>query len=152
MCVEPATNRPGSQAHQETLERDDIRQFDHEHPLGLQRLPNNGEESERVAGVLENVDAEDDVVLRALELDPLEIHDAVLVGIGATPSLGLQHVDADDVDRLPDLEAVVSGFDVQHPQDSVTREDRVDESLGFSTFRLGRLEFGFVFQVTQGRA
>ena len=78
MCVEPATNGPGSQAYQETLERDDVRQFDHEDPLGLQRLPNNGEESERVGGVFEDVDAEDDVV-----------------GIGATPSLGLQHVDAE---------------------------------------------------------
>jgi hypothetical protein len=150
VCVEPAANGPGSEAHQETLEGHDIRQFDHEDPLGLQRLPNNGEESERLASVFEDVDAEDDVVLRALELDLLEIHDAVLVGIGATPSLGLQHVDADDVDRLPDLEVLVSGFDVQHPQDPVTREDRVDESLRFSAFRLGRLDLGFVFQVTHG--
>jgi hypothetical protein len=99
--------------------------------------------------VFEDVDAEDDVVLRALELDLLEIHDAVLVGIATKSSLGLQDIDADDVDRLPDLEAVVSGFDVEHLQNSVTREDRVGESFGFSAFRLGRLEFGFVFQVTQ---
>jgi hypothetical protein len=145
-------SRPGSQARQETLERDDVRQFDHEDSVRLQCFPNNGEESQRVAGVFEDVDAKDDVVLRALELDPFEIHDAVLVGIGAAPSLGLQHVDADHVDRPPDLEALVSGLDVQHLEDPVTREDRVDESLRLSAFALDRREFGFVSRSLKGGA
>jgi hypothetical protein len=47
----------------------------------------------------------------------------------APSSLGLHYVDADDVDRSPNLEPLLSGLDVQHLEDTVTREDRVDESL-----------------------
>ena len=47
--------------------------------------------------MFEDIDAKDNVVLRLLDLDLLEVHDAMLVGIGTTPSLGLQYVDADHV-------------------------------------------------------
>lgn len=49
-------------------------------------------------------------------------------------SLGLQHVDAHGVDRAPNLEALVSGLDVQNVQNSVAREERVHESLCLRLF------------------
>src|SRR3954453_11467541 len=128
-------NGQGSQPHHDTLERDDVRQFDHEDSLGLQRLPNDGEEAEWVAGVLEDVDAKDNVVLFALELDLIEIHDTMLIGIRATSSLGLHDVDADHVDRSPDLKTLLPGFDVQDLEEVIAREDRIDES-----FRLRKID------------
>jgi hypothetical protein len=77
--------------------------------------------------MFEDVDAKNNVVLRALDLDLFEVHDAVLIGIGTTPPLGLQHIDADHVDRFPDLEALLTGLDVQHFEDPVAREEGVDE-------------------------
>ena len=145
-------NGPWGQANQESLERNDVRYFDHKDSLGLQPFPNDWEKSEWVAGMFEDVDAKDDVVLRVLDLDLLEVHDAVLVGIGTTPSLGLQHVDSDHVHGSPDLETLLTGLDVQHLEDPVVREDRVDELLRSSALGIARLEFGFVFQVTQRRA
>jgi hypothetical protein len=143
-------NGPWGQADQETLERDDVRQFDHEDPLGLQPLPNDWEKSEWVAGMFEDVDAKNDVVLRALDLDLLEVHHAVLVSIGTKASLGLQHVDPDYVSRSPDLETLHTGLDVQHPEDPVAREDRVDELLRSSVFDISGLEFGLVLEVFHG--
>jgi hypothetical protein len=102
--------------------------------------------------MFEDVDAKNNVVLGLLDLDLLEVHDAVLVGIGTTPSLGLQHVDADHVDRFPDLETLLTGLDVQHLEDTVAREDRVDESLRSSVFDIARLELGLASQVTHRRA
>ena len=42
-----------------------------------------------VASVLEHVDAENDVVFLLLELNVLEVHDAVLIRVRATPALSL---------------------------------------------------------------
>jgi hypothetical protein len=63
--------------------------------------------------MLEHVDAEHDVVLVGVERDPLEIHDAVLVGARRAAALRLDHVDADDVARPRDLEALPAGLDVE---------------------------------------
>ena len=143
-------NGPWGQANQEPLERDDVRQFDYEDPLGLQPLPNDREESEWVAGMFEDVDAKNNVVLRALDLDLFEVHDAVLMGIETTPSLGLQHVDPDHVGRFPDLETLLTGLDVQYLENPVAREDRVDESLRSSVLHIAQIEFGLVLEVFHG--
>lgn len=152
MCVEPTVDRPGSETREETFERDDVRQHDDEDTLRLQCVPHCGKQTQGFAGVFEDVDAKNDVVLRTLDFDPLEIHDAVLVGIGATPSLRLQDIDADDVDRPPDLEALLTGLDVQHLEHPVTREDGVDKSLGSRAFDIDRPDGRLVLQVTQRRA
>jgi hypothetical protein len=61
-----------------------------------------------------------------------------------------QHVDADYVSRFPDLETLHTGLDVQHPEDPVAREDRVDELLRSSVFDISGLEFGLVLEVFHG--
>ena len=80
--------------------------------------------------MLEHVDAEHDVVLVGVERDPLEIHDAVLVCAGRAAALRLDHVDADDVARPRDLEALPAGLDVEDLEKAVARKDRVEEPLG----------------------
>ena len=102
--------------------------------------------------MFEDVDAKDDVVLRALDLDLSRSMTRCSSASWTTSSLGLQHVDADDVDRFPNLETLLTGLDVQHFEDPVTREDRVDESLCSSAFDIARPDFSFVLEVTHRRA
>jgi hypothetical protein len=92
--------------------------------------------------VLEDIDAKDDVVLIPLEVYVLEVHDAVLVGIGPTPTLGLQHIHADDVDRPPDLETLLSGLDVEDLENRVGGENGFDEPLCLRLCVTGPLEGG----------
>ncbi len=69
--VKPAMDEQGSQSDEEPFQRDDVRQHGDEDPFGLQRVPKYAHEAERVARVLEHVDAEDNVVLLGFELDVL---------------------------------------------------------------------------------
>jgi hypothetical protein len=67
-------------------------------------------------------DGAKDNITRALDLTA-RVHDR-LVGIGRRPR-SLQHVDADHIDRLPNLETLFTGLDVKHLEDTVARKDRV---------------------------
>jgi hypothetical protein len=109
--------------------RHHIRNDDHERPAILQGTPDFVNQRPGLVCVLEHVETEDDVVLLALELNSLQIHDPVLVGIGPAPTLSLDDVDSDDIARPPDLEAGVAGLDVEDPQHASTRKKRVDEKL-----------------------